>query len=141
MADVEREHQEKYRSETPTIELLKLDWDDIYAVLAEVDRQVKSNRQDIFNFLVGNPKFARALYQAQMQLGIAEQHLSSTTPTIPAHQSQYPGQMAPQVVDSEQMLQYVMHIKLSEFNSLSPTDQQQVEEIRRSYGLPPRPEM
>jgi len=57
--------------EAPTKELLSRDWEDIFAVLAKL-REIYAKEPESFrNALQANPQFARAVFQAQAEAGIA----------------------------------------------------------------------
>jgi cleavage stimulation factor subunit 2 len=91
--------------EPTTTELLSHEWDEIYGVLAQINDFLKSKPQEARELLVRNPRFTRALFQAQLQLGIA--YLSTgvsaddspmTSPSaLPSPMQQMPLQMAPQM--------------------------------------------
>lgn len=151
MAD--QQMYDKYREERPTKELLSLDWDEIYSVLAHVDENVKKGK-NVYQVLVKNPKLARAIYQAQLELGIALDPSEAGPRRPPPMQTQYapmqpmgyagqPQMMpAPQMAASDRNLyQYVLNLKLSDFLAHTPEEQEKMAGIRKMAGLPPRPEM
>lgn len=57
--------------ESTTVELLSHDWEEIYGVLAKMYEAAKSKPTETYELLIHNPSFAKALFQAQIQLNIA----------------------------------------------------------------------
>lgn len=69
--------------ESTTVELLSHDWEEIYGVLAKMYEAAKSKPTETYELLIHNPSFAKALFQAQIQLNIAVLELKQEeTPII-----------------------------------------------------------
>ncbi|KAH0792695.1 hypothetical protein GPJ56_003318 [Histomonas meleagridis] len=108
-----------------TNELLSHDWEEIYGVLFRIKEAVDQYPERILQVLIENPKFAMALYQAQMELGIA---CTSYT--------QLPSE--PAFPDPNQYQRYLT-MTLGEFYTLPPDQQEYVKMYRARYGYPPIP--
>ena len=106
-----------------TNELLSHDWEEIYGVLFRIKEAADQYPQKTLQVLVENPKFAMALYQAQMELGIACTQLPSEPVVFP---------------DPNQYQRYLT-MTLGEFYTLTPDQQEYVKMYRASYGYPPIP--
>lgn len=57
--------------EKTTKEMLDLDWEDIYAILVKMKMAFQGNAETARTSLRNSPQFLRALYQAQIEMGIA----------------------------------------------------------------------
>ena len=57
--------------ESTTVELLSRSWEEIYGVLAKINELAKTKPNETKQLLINKPAFARALFQAQLELGIA----------------------------------------------------------------------
>ncbi|KAK8886301.1 hypothetical protein M9Y10_041763 [Tritrichomonas musculus] len=111
--------------EITTVELLSRSWEEIYGVLATFNDAVKSRLDSTKQLLISKPAFARALFQAQLELGIA--NLDSETE-------------APKVEEDEyQLLERVKSMTKEEFDKLQPEAQKYVKQVRESLQLPPVP--
>jgi hypothetical protein len=138
--------------EPTTTELLSREWDEIYGVLAQINDFLKSKPQEARELLVRNPRFTRALFQAQLQLGIA--YLSTgisadDSPMTSPMAVHIPQQMVPQmsmgsasvasVINDAELSAVLRAMTLEEFKKLDPTTQNDFMLVRKGLGLPPIP--
>lgn len=68
--------------EATTVELLSRSWEEIYGVLARINDAAKSEPHEIKQLLASQPAFARALFQAQLELGIANLESEQESPKV-----------------------------------------------------------
>jgi hypothetical protein len=147
--------------EPTTTELLAREWDEICGVLAQINDFLKSKPQEARELLVRNPRFTRALFQAQLQLGIAylstgisaeDSPMTSPSP-LPSPMQQMPPPMAmpmgpapvapmaavASVVNDAELAAVVRGMTLEDFKKLDPTTQSDFMLVRKGLGLPPVP--
>lgn len=104
--------------ETTTAELLARKWEETYGLLAKINQIVESNPEKTKALLAEHPQFTRALFQAQLMLGIADL----------------------EVADEEQQLaDKVLQMTRQEFDQLDPEMQKEVSRIRTEYNQSPIP--
>ena len=114
-----------------TNELLSHDWEEIYGVLFSIKEVADQRPQKTLQFLVENPKFAMALYQAQMELGIACTQLPSEPVTF--------SNTVDHLNWGKDQYQRYLTMTLGEFYTLTPDQQEYVKMYRASYGYTPIP--
>lgn len=105
--------EEGYKQETATQKLFEHEWRDIYGVLSEMNKLVKTDPVGMRSQLIANPKFARAIWQAQRAMGIDGD----------------PG-----------LIRQVKHMTVETFNALPPDAQGTVMAMREKMRLPLRPQ-
>ena len=57
--------------EEATSYLISREWDEEYAVLVKIASVVKDNPKEMYDTMVSNPAFVRAIFQSQLSAGIA----------------------------------------------------------------------
>ncbi|OHT10260.1 hypothetical protein TRFO_04275 [Tritrichomonas foetus] len=112
--------------ERTTVELLSRDWEEIYGVLDFMNDAVKSSPEATHQLLKNCPPFARAIFQAQLELGIANLEEEN----IEDHRDE----------QLDQTLQKVIQITAEEFANLPEEVKQDIMNIRQRFKLPPQPD-
>ena len=113
--------------DSTTNELLSHDWEEIYGVLFVMKNLTETYRDKTLELLISKPKLAMALYQAQMELGIACTQMPQEQPQPQA------------VMQDQQYIQRCLIMTLGEFYTLTPEQQEYVKNVRATYGYPQIP--
>ena len=110
--------------ESTTVELLSRSWDEIYGVLARMNDAAKTNPKETKQLLISKPAFARALFQAQLELGIANLDSDQEAPKLDEDE------------DFQTTLDRVRTMTKEDFDKLPQETQLYVIHARESLNLP-----
>ena len=113
--------------ELTTVQLLSRSWEEIYGVLAKINDAAKAKPNETKQILINKPAFARALFQAQLELGIANLDSEQEPPKIEEDE------------DYQNVLEQVRTMTKKEFDELNQEAQMYVMRAREGLHLPPKP--